>query len=146
MNPPESDRIMTSPKTTSLKCLVCDSDVNVRFYFGIQCCEACKKFYERSLSVDGYTNYTCRMFATCNIIGPKNRSACQACRLQSCIKAGMKPDHGNSFQNRIVAEGVKLVEATKCTVCGSHSNGIHFGLITCEGCKVRFWEKTSQRL
>ena len=28
-------------------------------------------------------------------------------------------------------------QRTKCTVCANVSSGVHFGVLTCEGCKVR---------
>ena len=30
------------------------------------------------------------------------------------------------------------IEIIPCKVCGDRSSGIHYGIITCEGCKVRF--------
>ena len=31
------------------------------------------------------------------------------------------------------------IEIIPCKVCGDRSSGIHYGIITCEGCKVRYY-------
>ena len=35
------------------------------------------------------------------------------------------------------------IEIIPCKVCGDRSSGIHYGIITCEGCKVRFKKKNT---
>ena len=127
---------MNSQKT-ALKCSVCNSDSNVGFSGAVQSCEACKKFYERSIRENRYPGFSCRMHKNCNVDGPENRSSCQYCRFQKCLKSGMRSVPEQNGQNSVVTEGIKLVQTTKCAICGSESNGIHFGLITCEACKVR---------
>ncbi|VDM38522.1 unnamed protein product [Toxocara canis] len=57
------------------------------------------------------------------------------------------PNEGLVNRNAFIPPDQLLVsaqiEVIPCKVCGDKSSGVHYGVITCEGCKVRFL--TSQR-
>ena len=39
-----------------------------------------------------------------------------------------------------------LYRKLPCLVCGASASGIHFGAVTCEACKVRFYKYTNSFL
>ncbi|KAI4790973.1 hypothetical protein KUCAC02_034283 [Chaenocephalus aceratus] len=66
-------------------CLVC-GDRASGFHYGVASCEACKAFFKRS--VQGNIEYSCPVASECEIT-KRRRKACQACRFQKCLQAGM---------------------------------------------------------
>ncbi|XP_029026838.1 estrogen-related receptor gamma isoform X2 [Betta splendens] len=66
-------------------CLVC-GDLSSGFHYGVASCEACKAFFKRT--VQGNIEYSCPAANGCEIT-KRRRKACQACRFQKCLQAGM---------------------------------------------------------
>ncbi|XP_066540534.1 estrogen-related receptor gamma [Hoplias malabaricus] len=66
-------------------CLVC-GDFASGFHYGVASCEACKAFFKRT--IQGNIEYSCPVVNECEIT-KRRRKACQACRFQKCLRAGM---------------------------------------------------------
>ncbi|KAM9734329.1 LOW QUALITY PROTEIN: steroid hormone receptor ERR1 [Menidia menidia] len=66
-------------------CLVC-GDAASGFHYGVASCEACKAFFKRT--IQGNIEYSCPVMNECEIT-KRRRKACQACRFQKCLQAGM---------------------------------------------------------
>uniref|UniRef100_A0A8C7YB65 Uncharacterized protein n=1 Tax=Oryzias sinensis TaxID=183150 RepID=A0A8C7YB65_9TELE len=66
-------------------CLVC-GDFASGYHYGVASCEACKAFFKRT--VQGNIEYSCPVMNDCEIT-KRRRKACQACRFQKCLQAGM---------------------------------------------------------
>ncbi|VVC37639.1 Zinc finger, nuclear hormone receptor-type,Nuclear hormone receptor, ligand-binding [Cinara cedri] len=66
-------------------CLVC-GDVASGFHYGVASCEACKAFFKRT--IQGNIEYSCPANGDCEI-NKRRRKACQACRMQKCLRTGM---------------------------------------------------------
>ena len=67
-------------------CLVCD-DIATGRHYGVISCEGCKGFFKRSIRRD--MRYTCRSGGDCPI-DRSQRNRCRLCRLNKCLKMGMK--------------------------------------------------------
>ncbi|CAJ1066254.1 estrogen-related receptor gamma [Xyrichtys novacula] len=72
----------TGPKRL---CLVC-GDYASGYHYGVASCEACKAFFKRT--IQGNIEYSCPVMNECEIT-KRRRKACQACRFQKCLQAGM---------------------------------------------------------
>uniref|UniRef100_A0A668A5R5 Estrogen-related receptor delta n=1 Tax=Myripristis murdjan TaxID=586833 RepID=A0A668A5R5_9TELE len=66
-------------------CLVC-GDFASGYHYGVASCEACKAFFKRT--IQGNIEYSCPVMNECEIT-KRRRKACQACRFQKCLQAGM---------------------------------------------------------
>ncbi|XP_045897514.1 estrogen-related receptor gamma isoform X1 [Micropterus dolomieu] len=66
-------------------CLVC-GDFASGYHYGVASCEACKAFFKRT--IQGNIEYSCPVMNQCEIT-KRRRKACQACRFQKCLQAGM---------------------------------------------------------
>ncbi|ESO99689.1 hypothetical protein LOTGIDRAFT_141771, partial [Lottia gigantea] len=106
-------------------CVVCKEPAH-GYNFGALVCLPCKSFYIRCSKEDVIYS-KCR--GQCDITG-ENRIRCQYCRYQQCLKVGMKPQKPERY--------MFAFDESLCMVCGDLSNGIHFGVGTCEGCKKFF--------
>uniref|UniRef100_A0A674N7K9 Estrogen-related receptor delta n=1 Tax=Takifugu rubripes TaxID=31033 RepID=A0A674N7K9_TAKRU len=66
-------------------CLVC-GELASGYHYGVASCEACKAFFKRT--IQGNIEYICPVNNNCEIT-KRRRKACQACRFQKCLQAGM---------------------------------------------------------
>ena len=72
--------------------------------------------------------FRCKQEKMCDI-QTSTRTKCKYCRYQKCLFVGMTRRERPSQVHLI--EGQQL-----CVVCLDLANGVHFGAVTCEGCKV----------
>ncbi|KAA0203540.1 HR78 [Hyalella azteca] len=80
----------TSGQNVSLDlCVVCGDRASGRHYGAISC-EGCKGFFKRSIRKQ--LGYTCRNAKACEVT-KHHRNRCQYCRLQKCLKMGMRSDY-----------------------------------------------------
>lgn len=70
-------------------CHVCGDRASGRHY-GVASCEGCKSFFKRSIRCD--VQYSCRFNYQACPINAKTRSRCQYCRLQKCLRVGMRKE------------------------------------------------------
>nr|XP_039254609.1 nuclear receptor subfamily 1 group I member 3-like [Styela clava] len=69
-------------------CQVC-ADKATGYHFNALTCEGCKGFFRRSMK--NSKNFTCPYTGNCTIT-KSNRRQCQACRLDKCLRIGMKKE------------------------------------------------------
>ncbi|CAF1394173.1 unnamed protein product [Adineta steineri] len=119
-------------------CQVCGENAS-GWHCGSITCEACKKFFLRSVNGE-YLKYRCTRDKTC-IITRTTRTQCQFCRYTKCITIGMKITEESS--NPKIEE---IFKGIPCIVCEGASSGIHFGATTCESCKGFFRRMIRERI
>ncbi|XP_032401296.1 steroid hormone receptor ERR2 [Xiphophorus hellerii] len=78
-------RALMGPMGPKRLCLVC-GDFASGYHYGVASCEACKAFFKRT--IQGNIEYSCPVTNECEIT-KRRRKACQACRFQKCLQAGM---------------------------------------------------------
>ncbi|KAI0979373.1 hypothetical protein GJ496_003114, partial [Pomphorhynchus laevis] len=110
---------------------------------GLHCnavtCEACKKFFLRSIHGE-HKKYKCARNKDCTVTR-NTRTQCQYCRFNKCLSVGMSAKADDTQTPTVI----DLFKQISCYVCGAPSSGIHFGAITCEGCKGFFRRSIKER-
>ncbi|CAI5692557.1 estrogen-related receptor gamma isoform X1 [Oreochromis niloticus] len=128
-------------------CLVC-GDFASGYHYGVASCEACKAFFKRT--IQGNIEYSCPVMNECEIT-KRRRKACQACRFQKCLQAGMMREGvrldrvrgGRQKYKRRVDTGLSL--CTKAPY--SHpSSSSEFTLAPSEGFQVKLLAHAERRL
>jgi hypothetical protein len=119
--------IITAEKDVEY-CRVCGETNSAGWHCGTITCEACKKFYLRNIKDDEYKQLQCSHNNNC-VITRQTRTSCPYCRFMKCVQIGMK-------QTEVRHEPSLAIKEIDCSVCGEAASGLHFGAITCEGCKV----------
>ena len=128
-----SSSCSSSSSSSSSSCRVCGA-ASASWHYGAVVCEACKKFYIRSQVEQRYMTYVCTAgTGTCRI--SVEARACQSCRLKKCMLVGMSMRRDEQPES-VMLKVDSLIQHVKCVICSSKSSGIHFGVITCEACKV----------
>lgn len=112
-------------------CKICGDELNCNWYYGAYICEACKKFFYRSVT-EIARKYTCNSNKTCQVT-KSTRANCQYCRFVKCVQLGLDLNKkGSNFEINDIIQGMN------CAVCQAKPTGIHFGVMTCEACKGFF--------
>ncbi|XP_014798231.1 PREDICTED: nuclear receptor subfamily 6 group A member 1 [Calidris pugnax] len=109
-------------------CLIC-GDRATGLHYGIISCEGCKGFFKRSIC--NKRVYRCSRDKNC-VMSRKQRNRCQYCRLLKCLQMGM--NRKEPFSS--LAD--ERVDQRTCLICGDRATGLHYGIISCEGCKGFF--------
>ncbi len=109
-----------------------------------------KKFFQRNYDGDFKQTKCIRTTQNC-VISLATRTACGYCRYKKCEQVGMKPNgkfiyilgcrieiklKKKTFTKEKAPSQVVSFKKIPCAVCSDASSGLHFGVITCEGCKV----------
>ncbi|CAF1619620.1 unnamed protein product, partial [Didymodactylos carnosus] len=100
-------------------CQVC-SEQSSGWHCGAVTCEACKKFFLRSVNEE-HLKYKCIRDKRCQVTR-STRTQCQYCRYQKCIEVGMKTNEESP--NPKIEDIFKQIP---CACCNAPSSGIHFG-------------------
>ena len=93
--PMDSSILMNSCGTTMsvlkgvVKCAVC-SDTASGTRYGVCVCEGCKEFFRRQRENSGNRQLYCVNGSNSCTINMNNRTQCRKCRLEKCLKLGMK--------------------------------------------------------
>ncbi|CAF1350905.1 unnamed protein product [Rotaria sp. Silwood1] len=123
--------ILSNDLNDNEQCHIC-GDLASGWHCGAITCEACKKFFLRSISTgDGKKKYKCQRDFRCSIT-KRSRTQCQYCRFQKCVSVGMKAHES------IGSKTEDLYKKLPCLICNASASGIHFGTVTCEACKGFF--------
>ncbi|CAF1622127.1 unnamed protein product, partial [Adineta ricciae] len=121
-------------------CQVC-GEQSSGLHCGAITCEACKKFFLRSINGEDL-KYKCVRSKDC-VITRNTRTQCQYCRFQKCKFVGMTVKEVSEVQQ--TPRVADIFAQISCYVCQASSSGIHFGAITCEGCKGFFRRSIKER-
>ena len=110
------------------KCQVCMAPAAKHVHYGATTCFSCRAFFRRSIQTSQSRNYVCRRQGDCTIL-PDTRKGCQKCRLEACLRIGMKPGWVLNEDER--ARRFRKLRMKKAERSGANSttelsnNGIH---------------------
>uniref|UniRef100_T1JKM5 Hepatocyte nuclear factor 4-gamma n=1 Tax=Strigamia maritima TaxID=126957 RepID=T1JKM5_STRMM len=107
--------IPSSPTALNQSCAIC-GDKSTGKHYGSFSCDGCKGFFRRSVRKN--QNYACRFHKKC-LIDKDKRNQCRYCRLNKCIRVGMRPQavqnerdcirsRRNNYDEQIDANGISL--------------------------------------
>lgn len=122
-------------------CCIC-GHAEASWHYGAVVCEACRKFYVRCMKDKRNGNYKCVNGSNDCEITVQTRANCQYCRKVKCDEfmrrnstsdSTITTDHLSSAANLTFQN---MMKDLNCKICHSTASGIHFGVITCEACKV----------
>lgn len=113
------------------QCRVCGGAAD-GVYFGALVCLPCKSFFIRCTKDGDPVDLKCQGARSACFPSDGGRIKCQRCRYAKCLEVGMAR---RSEKPEVV---MPPVGKTLCAVCGDIANGLHFGVMTCEGCKKFF--------
>ena len=70
-------------------CSVCGASANC-FNFDVKTCEACKAFFRRNAEFE-QKHFVCKNGGNCDI-NESTRKQCRKCRIEKCLRVGMRKD------------------------------------------------------
>lgn len=123
---PQPRKVVCNPlENKNEPCRVCGETASTGLHYGTVTCEACKKFFLRNVNAakDDMKGPNCT--GNC-VVSKATRANCPRCRYNKCLKVGM------SIYEQVKSQSFKELP---CQVCSAPSSGLHFGAVTCEGCK-----------
>uniref|UniRef100_A0A0K2UPM0 Nuclear receptor domain-containing protein n=1 Tax=Lepeophtheirus salmonis TaxID=72036 RepID=A0A0K2UPM0_LEPSM len=86
----DSSQIIIGRQALPRLCQICGEVAGKHVYYGGQCCTSCRAFFRRSVQNNSYKQFICCSQTKDCIINLKTRKACQLCRFQKCVSAGMR--------------------------------------------------------
>uniref|UniRef100_A0A2H1VN73 SFRICE_004112 n=1 Tax=Spodoptera frugiperda TaxID=7108 RepID=A0A2H1VN73_SPOFR len=107
------------PNTERKLCPVC-KDITSGMHYGVETCESCKSFFKRAIALEKNLTFKCVSGNRRCRLSPVRR-CCKLCRYEKCLAAVLY----------------------FCPICGDTTSGIHYGVRTCESCKL-FFKRTVQ--
>ena len=124
-------------QSVQVSCAVCeekrDEKTNVGWHCGAITCEACKKFFLRGIKSGDPLKLECARNTKDCVITRLTRASCIYCRFMKCLSVGMVvPDQSKNKPAR------NIIKEINCAVCAHRASGLHFGAVTCDGCKSFF--------
>ena len=93
----EQPNVQVEKASAPKSCLVCGDKVIVE-HFNMPACDSCYGFFKRAIKNN--RTYACLNLRNCSL-NKRTRNHCQYCRLEKCVKVGMKSD-GKSSSIRLL--------------------------------------------
>ena len=111
----ENQSPMRSDSNSSRPCKVCSTIVFYRRDHLPSTCEACQKFFRRTLIYDRYRSFICTGGKNdCEIVvNVDGRRVCSKCRFEKCLKVGMKSKFLKENQDGNIKNSSKQQSPTK---------------------------------